>query len=141
MLGFVTSLILALQWGGNQKPWHDKDVIATLVVAGVLLILFGSWEYYLGEEKAMVPLNLLKRRAQIGASFESVCVHLLMTPIPSKHNPSQFFIFLILMIGTYFSKSSLLLPPTSNENAQSHYGTKQKENQPPVPESTSSHSC
>jgi hypothetical protein len=25
--GSVTCLILALQWGGNTKPWGDKDVI------------------------------------------------------------------------------------------------------------------
>ena len=36
----IVSLLLALQWGGNEKPWSSKDVIATLVLAGVLLILF-----------------------------------------------------------------------------------------------------
>ena len=71
MLGFVTSLLLALQWGGNQKPWHDKDVIATLVIAGVLLIIFGIWEKFMGKH-AMVPLQLLKRRTQVGASGEAV---------------------------------------------------------------------
>jgi hypothetical protein len=25
--GAVTSLVLALQWGGNTKPWDDKAVI------------------------------------------------------------------------------------------------------------------
>jgi len=28
VLGGVTSLVLALQWGGNQKPWSDGAVIA-----------------------------------------------------------------------------------------------------------------
>jgi hypothetical protein len=25
--GAITSLVLALQWGGNTKPWNDKAVI------------------------------------------------------------------------------------------------------------------
>lgn len=83
ILGFVTTLLLALQWGGNQKPWNDKAVIATLVVAGILLISFGVWEWYLGP-KAMVPLELLKRRTQLGTAAEA------------------FFVFLILLVGTYY---------------------------------------
>ncbi len=31
-LGMVTSLLLALQWGGVTKPWSDKSVIACLCV-------------------------------------------------------------------------------------------------------------
>jgi hypothetical protein len=83
ILGFVTSLLLALQWGGNEKPWNDGSVIATLVVAGVLLIAFAAWEVHLGP-KAMVPLELLKRRTQVGAAAEA------------------FFNFLMLLIGTYY---------------------------------------
>lgn len=83
ILGFVTSLLLALQWGGNQKPWNSADVIATLVVAGVLLIAFAVWEYRLGK-RAMVPLDLLKRRTEIGCAIEA------------------FFIFLMLLVGTYY---------------------------------------
>jgi len=79
----VTSLLLALQWGGNEKPWNDRDVIATLAVAGVLLISFAGWEMYLGP-KAMVPLALLKRRTQVGAAAEA------------------FFVFLTLLVGTYY---------------------------------------
>jgi len=83
ILGFVTSLLLALQWGGNQKPWNDKDVVATLVLAGVLLICFGVWEWYLGP-KAMVPIQLLRRRTQLGTAAEA------------------FFLFLMLLVGTYY---------------------------------------
>jgi len=55
----VTCLVLALQWGGNIKPWNDKGVIITFVFAGVLGIAFGFWEIYAGE-RAMVPTHIFK---------------------------------------------------------------------------------
>ncbi|GAA5886794.1 hypothetical protein JCM6882_005893 [Rhodosporidiobolus microsporus] len=57
VLGGVTSLVLALQWGGNQKPWNDGSVIACLVVAGVIFIVTIFWERYLGD-RAMVPVKI-----------------------------------------------------------------------------------
>jgi Fungal trichothecene efflux pump (TRI12) len=74
ILGFVTFLLLGLQWGGNQKPWNDKGVIMMLVIAALLLILFSWWEYHLGPKRAMVPLDLLKRRGQVGCAAEAVCL-------------------------------------------------------------------
>jgi hypothetical protein len=64
-------LILALQWGGNSKPWDDKAVIACLVLSGVLLFMFLGWEYFLGD-RAILPFELLKRRTQVGAAIEGV---------------------------------------------------------------------
>ncbi|KAF7303146.1 Major facilitator transporter-like protein [Mycena kentingensis (nom. inval.)] len=60
--GFVTSLVLALQWGGNTKPWGDTAVIVTFVVGGVLAILAVCWEIWLGE-RAMVPTAIFKSRS------------------------------------------------------------------------------
>ena len=84
----MTSLLLALQWGGNEKPWNDRDVIATLVVAGVLLISFAAWEMHMGT-RAMVPLALLKRRTQVGAAAEAVS----QLRIAPRH---QFILFSVL---------------------------------------------
>ncbi|KAF7303157.1 Major facilitator transporter-like protein [Mycena kentingensis (nom. inval.)] len=60
--GFVTSLVLALQWGGNTKPWGDTAVIVCFVVGGVLAILTVCWEIWLGE-RAMVPTAIFKSRS------------------------------------------------------------------------------
>ncbi|KAF7314643.1 Major facilitator transporter-like protein [Mycena kentingensis (nom. inval.)] len=60
--GFVTSLDLALQWGGNTKPWGDTAVIVCFVVSGVLAILAICWEIRLGE-RAMVPTAIFKSRS------------------------------------------------------------------------------
>ncbi|KAF9075506.1 ABC transporter [Rhodocollybia butyracea] len=58
----VTSLVLALQWGGNTKPWNDKAVIISFVFAGVCSILFVGWEIYYGD-KALVPTQIFKSRS------------------------------------------------------------------------------
>ncbi|KAJ6516527.1 hypothetical protein C8R47DRAFT_1267813 [Mycena vitilis] len=56
--GAVTSLILALQWGGNTKAWDDKGVIICFVLSGVLACAYISLEIYLGD-RAMTPMEIL----------------------------------------------------------------------------------
>jgi MFS family permease len=60
--GAVTCLVLALQWGGNTKPWNDRAVIICFVFSVVITIAFVAWEKYLGP-KAMVPLEIFKSRS------------------------------------------------------------------------------
>lgn len=58
----LTSLIcftLALQWGGQSKPWSDGSVIANLVMWLVLTIAFAILQWLEGAY-AMVPLRLLR---------------------------------------------------------------------------------
>ncbi|KAK7039611.1 major facilitator transporter-like protein [Favolaschia claudopus] len=63
--GAVTSLNLALQWGGNIKPWNDKGVIISFVFAGVLTAVYVIWEKYLGE-RAMTPMAIFQARSVWG---------------------------------------------------------------------------
>ncbi|KAJ6489902.1 ABC transporter [Mycena sanguinolenta] len=60
--GAVTSLVIALQWGGNTKSWGDKDVIICFVFAGVLTAVFVAWENHLGET-AMTPAAIFRSRS------------------------------------------------------------------------------
>ncbi|KAJ7164422.1 ABC transporter [Mycena filopes] len=60
--GAVTTLVLALQWGGNTKAWGDKDVIICFVFAAFLTVVLISWEIYL-DEAAMVPTGIFKSRS------------------------------------------------------------------------------
>ncbi|KAF7314002.1 Major facilitator superfamily protein [Mycena chlorophos] len=52
--GTVTTLMLSLQWGGNTKPWGDKDVIICFVFAGVLAVVFVLWQRRKGDT-ALIP--------------------------------------------------------------------------------------
>ncbi|RHZ59798.1 dynein heavy chain [Aspergillus thermomutatus] len=61
LLCSLICFILALQWGGQTKPWSDGSVIATLVVWVVLTTAFFVVEWIQGEY-AMVPLALLRLR-------------------------------------------------------------------------------
>jgi MFS family permease len=61
LLGSLVSFTLALQWGGQNKPWNDGSVIAALVMFGVLTVAFVITEWLQGAY-AMVPLSLLKPR-------------------------------------------------------------------------------
>jgi MFS transporter, DHA2 family, glioxin efflux transporter len=63
-MGAMVCLLLALQWGGTTKSWGDADVIATLVVFGVLIIGFVFWEYWMNE-RALLVRRLIKQKTLI----------------------------------------------------------------------------
>nr|GAT52315.1 tansporter [Mycena chlorophos] len=58
----VTTIVMALQWGGNTKPWGDKAVIISFVFSGVLGIAFVLWERFAGD-RAMAPTHIFKSRS------------------------------------------------------------------------------
>jgi len=62
-LGAICCLLLALQWGGNERPWDDAMVIALICVSPVIFLLFLAWEHHVSD-KAMMPLVLFKRKTQ-----------------------------------------------------------------------------
>ncbi|KAJ6448342.1 putative MFS transporter [Mycena sanguinolenta] len=61
LLSSLVCFTLALQWGGQTKPWNDGSVITTLVLWVVLTLAFLVVEWLQGAY-AMVPLSLLKSR-------------------------------------------------------------------------------
>ncbi|KAG8848813.1 hypothetical protein FRB91_010479 [Serendipita sp. 411] len=67
-LATIVCLLLPLQWGGVSRPWNDKIIIVLFVLFAILLFAFLSWEKYKGK-RAMMPLRLLRRRTQLGASL------------------------------------------------------------------------
>ncbi|KAG8958973.1 hypothetical protein FRC00_002080 [Tulasnella sp. 408] len=72
-IGMITSILLPLQWGGVSKAWTDKTVIACFCVFAVLLLAFIGWEWYVGDEKAVMPLSMWANRTQVGCCLEVLC--------------------------------------------------------------------
>jgi len=61
LMAAIVCYLLALQWGGVTKPWSSSSVIGTLVGFGLLLILFGVVEWWMGD-RALLQGSILGRR-------------------------------------------------------------------------------
>ncbi|KAL4990677.1 major facilitator superfamily domain-containing protein [Aspergillus falconensis] len=84
LLGAICCYLLALQWGGADKPWSSANVIGTLVGFGVLIALFFVNEAF--NDKAMIPPRLMKQRTVFFCSvftfFLSGAFYLLLYYLP-----------------------------------------------------------
>lgn len=60
-MGGIISFILAVEYGGQKKPWDSATVIGLFVGSVLIWVAFGIWEYF-NNERAMLPRNLLRRR-------------------------------------------------------------------------------
>lgn len=51
ILGAVVCYLLAMQWGGLTRPWHDSSVIGTLVGFGVIALSFLLLQYLMARKR------------------------------------------------------------------------------------------
>ena len=69
----ITSLLLALQWGGTRYGWNNGIVISLLAIFGTLLVVFSFMQYRAGD-KATLPPKILRNRSMVaGACFQACC--------------------------------------------------------------------
>ncbi|KAJ8128598.1 hypothetical protein O1611_g5035 [Lasiodiplodia mahajangana] len=68
----LTTLILALQWGGIKYPWHDWRVLLNLAFFVILLIAF-AWLQRHRKDQAMLPTRILVRRSVLAGLCFSLC--------------------------------------------------------------------
>ncbi|KAI8628948.1 MFS general substrate transporter [Xylariaceae sp. FL1651] len=61
LVGALTTLVLALQWGGSQLPWSSHQVLGTLIASAALVFLFAVVQVKL-KERALIPVRVLKQR-------------------------------------------------------------------------------
>lgn len=58
MMGLIISYILALQYGGQTRPWNSSVVIGLLVGFAAIIVVFVCWEIY-QKERAMIVGRLV----------------------------------------------------------------------------------
>lgn len=73
VLGSISCLLLALEWGGTVYPWANARIIVLFVLFVVLFIAFLTLERWM-EDKATVPLRLMKSRTVSAGMFFTFCI-------------------------------------------------------------------
>ncbi|PYH98111.1 permease of the major facilitator superfamily [Aspergillus ellipticus CBS 707.79] len=61
-MGAICCLLLALQWGGQTKPWHSATIIGLFIGFGLLAIVFAVIQFW-RKERALIPLRVLRQRS------------------------------------------------------------------------------
>lgn len=64
-VGFITMLLLALQWGGGEYAWDSSVIIGLFVGFTVALGLFIPWQIYL-QDNALIPPRLFRAHRNVG---------------------------------------------------------------------------
>ncbi|KAK2062053.1 MFS general substrate transporter [Colletotrichum caudatum] len=62
LMGSITCLLLALEWGSTQSSWSDARIIVLLVVFGVSFVSVAAHQQWL-KERATFPTRLLKNKS------------------------------------------------------------------------------
>jgi hypothetical protein len=58
----IISFILALEYGGQKKPWNSSVVVGLLVGAVLIWIAFIAWEAFQGDRAMLMP-RLMRQRS------------------------------------------------------------------------------
>lgn len=66
--GAIACLLLALQWGGQTKPWNAPEVIVLFLLTGLLFAGFCYIQWRRGET-AIIPLRVFRQRSILMGSF------------------------------------------------------------------------
>ena len=61
VIGSMIAFILAVEYGGQTRPWNSAMVICLLAGSILMWIVFGCWETCLGERAMLVP-RLVRQR-------------------------------------------------------------------------------
>jgi MFS family permease len=67
----IFCLLLALQWGGGTYSWSNARILALLVLAPVVFVIF-CFVQHTKQESAMLPPHILKKRVILAGALFSL---------------------------------------------------------------------
>jgi hypothetical protein len=67
-LAAFTCLFLALQWGGQTKPWRSSMIIGLFIGFGLLLGVFMFTQKFTGE-RSLLPRRVLRQRTVLSGTI------------------------------------------------------------------------
>lgn len=70
VMGGIISFILAVEYGGQKKPWNSSVVIGLLVGSCLIWIVFVAWEIFQGDRAMLVPRLLRQRSVWQPSAFQ-----------------------------------------------------------------------
>ncbi|KAF2815514.1 MFS general substrate transporter [Mytilinidion resinicola] len=70
VMGLIVSYILALEYGGQTKPWKSSVVIGLLVGSFALTVTCVVWEIFQGERAMIVPRLFKQRSVWVSCIFQ-----------------------------------------------------------------------
>lgn len=70
----IISLLMALQWGGNQYGWSNWIIILLIVLFVVLTVTFGYIQHR-QQEKAILPLRIVKNKTVLAGALFTCCLN------------------------------------------------------------------
>ncbi|KAL9095837.1 MAG: hypothetical protein Q9165_001834 [Trypethelium subeluteriae] len=68
----MTSMLLALQWGGNNYGWGSPRIIVCFILCAILIGVFAWWQRRQGDN-ATLPLRIIGNRSIISGMWFTVC--------------------------------------------------------------------
>ena len=68
----ITSMLLALQFGGTNYGWTDPRVIACFALFALLIVVFGYWQWR-RDDKATLPPRIVGHRSIMSGMWFSFC--------------------------------------------------------------------
>ncbi|PYH94687.1 MFS general substrate transporter [Aspergillus ellipticus CBS 707.79] len=74
----VTSLLLALEWGGSTYPWSSWRILLLFILSAVLFGIFIFAEIW-NQEKALIPPRIFKQRSVLAGTLWTTCMSASMT--------------------------------------------------------------